>query len=78
VHPRLPGQGGGGNPLPLRLKPPQGFQKGLLGLASPPPAGRLEVGHTLRAGGLEAPLPGLLQLLPLKGLHQGPGRGGKA
>jgi len=66
VHPRLPGQGGGGNPLPPRLKPPEGFHQGLFRLAPPLPVGRLEVGHTLRAGGLEALFPGPLKLLPLR------------
>ncbi len=66
VHARLPG-----------LKPLEGFHQGLFRLAPPLPAGRLEVGHTLRAGGLEALFPGPLKLLPLEGLHQSPGRGGK-
>jgi hypothetical protein len=43
-------------PLPPRLKPPQGFQKGLLGLAPPLPVGRLE-----------APPPGCFSLLPPRG-----------
>ena len=51
-----PGKGGGETPLPPRLKPPQGFQKGLLRLSPPPPVGRLE-----------ALPPGRFSLLPLRG-----------
>ena len=48
-----PGRGDGEDTLPPRLKPPQGFQKGLLRLAPPPPVGRLE-----------APPPGHHDFLP--------------